>query len=109
VNGTERRIEIFKPFGEAFDLMQTILFRRFDFTKWLVIGFAAFLSGHFGGGGFNFPSQWGRHPAGTHTFNPPNFEQLKPWLPIIIAAAVVIVALIARLRVAESTRQFHFY
>ena len=91
MNGTERRIEIFKPFGEAFDLMQTILFRPFDFKKWLVIGFAAFLSGHFGGGSFNFPSQWGRHPAGTPTFNPSNFEQWKPWLPMIIVTAVVVV------------------
>lgn len=91
MNGTERRIEIFKPFGEAFDLMQTILFRPFDFKKWLVIGFAAFLSGHFGGGGFNFPSQWGRHPARTQTFNPPNFEEWKPWLLILIVTAVVVV------------------
>ena len=95
MNGTERRIEIFKPFGEAFDLMQTILFHPFNFKKWLVIGFAAFLSGHFGGGGFNFPSPWGGHPARTQTFNPPNFEEWKPWwLILIVTAVVIVVALI---------------
>lgn len=46
------KIEIFKPFGEAYALMKKILFQPFDLTKWLVIGFAAFLT-HLGAG-FNF-------------------------------------------------------
>jgi hypothetical protein len=52
MNGSESRIEIFKPFGEAWELMQKILFQPFDIKKWLVIGFTAWLA-HFGGG-FNF-------------------------------------------------------
>ena len=44
MNGSESRIEIFKPFGEAFELMKKILFQPFDLRKWLVIGFAAFLA-----------------------------------------------------------------
>ena len=44
MNGAESKIEIFKPFGEAFELMKKILFHPFDFRKWLVIGFAAFLA-----------------------------------------------------------------
>jgi hypothetical protein len=58
MNGTESKIEIFKPFGEAFDLMKRILFQPFDMKKWLVIGFAAWLAnlgGSGGGGGFNYP------------------------------------------------------
>ena len=54
MNGTEPKIEIFKPFGEAFELMKTMLFQPFDLKKWFVIGFAAWL-GHLGGGGsFNY-------------------------------------------------------
>jgi hypothetical protein len=58
VNGTEPRIEIFKPFGDAFELMKKILFQPFDLKKWLVIGFAAWLAnlgGGGGGGNFNYP------------------------------------------------------
>src|SRR6266481_839616 len=53
VNGSAAKIEIFKPFGEAFELMQKILFQPFDLKKWFVIGFAAWLSnlGLGGGGG----------------------------------------------------------
>src|SRR5207244_12575298 len=53
MNGDEPKIEIFQPFGEAFELMKKILFQPFDFKKWLVIGFAAWLS-NLGGGGYNF-------------------------------------------------------
>lgn len=49
MNGTEPRIEIFKPFGEAFELTKKILFQPFDFKKWLVMGFAAFLASLSGG------------------------------------------------------------
>src|SRR5213596_266664 len=55
MNGTEPRIEIFRPFGEAFELMKKILFQPFDLKKWLVIGFAAWLANLCGGGGgFNY-------------------------------------------------------
>jgi hypothetical protein len=56
MNGTEPNIEIFKPFGEAFDLMKKILFQPFDLKKWFVIGFAAWLANlGSGGGSFNYP------------------------------------------------------
>ncbi len=57
MNGTEAQIEIFKPFGQAFELMKKTLFQPFDFKKWLVIGFAAWLANlcGVGGGGFNYP------------------------------------------------------
>src|ERR1700692_2022743 len=53
MNGTEPKIEIFKPFGEAFELTKRILFQPFDVKKWFVIGFAAWLA-NLGGGGFNY-------------------------------------------------------
>jgi hypothetical protein len=52
MNGAQPKIEIFKPFGEAFELMKKILFQPFDLGKWCVIGFAAFLANL--GGGLNF-------------------------------------------------------
>jgi hypothetical protein len=58
MNGTESKIEIFKPFGEAFELMKRILFQPFDLKKWLVIGFSAWLAnlgGGGGGGNFTYP------------------------------------------------------
>ena len=54
MNGNEPKVEIFKPFGEAFELTKKILFQPFDLTKWLVIGFAAFLASLSGGMNFNF-------------------------------------------------------
>jgi hypothetical protein len=92
MNGERRKIEIFKPFGEAFELTNKILFQPFDLRKWLVIGFAAFLSGHFAGVGFNFPSPFGNFQSHRATQNviPPHLEQWKPWL----AAAIVLFALL---------------
>jgi hypothetical protein len=54
MNGTERTIEIFKPFGQAFEVMERILFQPFDLKKWLVVGFAAWLANLGGVGGFNY-------------------------------------------------------
>jgi hypothetical protein len=51
MNGTEPKIEILKPFDKAFELMKKILFQPFDFKKWLVIGFSAWLANLGGGGG----------------------------------------------------------
>ena len=61
MNGTEPKIEIFKPFGDGFELMKRILFQPFDLKKWLVIGFAAWLANLGGGGGFNLSDN--RHGA----------------------------------------------
>ena len=92
MNGTKPKIEIFKPFGEAFELTNKILFQPFDVKKWFVIAFAAFLSGHFAGVGFNFPSPFGNfqgHRA-TQGVIPPHLEDWKPWL----AVAIVLFALL---------------
>ncbi len=54
----ESRIEIFKPFGEAFELTKQILFQPFNLKRWLVIGFAAWLAHLGAGGGINFRYNW---------------------------------------------------
>jgi hypothetical protein len=91
MNGAQSKIEIFKPFGEAFELMKKILFQPFDLSKWCVIGFAAFLSGHFAAGGFGFspPIPWGRNGA-TQIQALPRFPQNWPWLATLIAIWVLL-------------------
>jgi len=62
MNGNGSKIEIFKPFGESFEVMKKILFQPFDLKKWLVIGFAAWLAnlgGSGGGADFNYPDNRG--------------------------------------------------
>jgi hypothetical protein len=109
MNGPEPKIEIFKPFGEAIELMKKILFQPFDLKKWFVIGFAAFLSGHFGGVGFNFPTNFGnvRQPHAGQKIN--LLEQWKPWLPVIIIGFVIFVlALVIALTWLKSRGSFIF-
>jgi len=55
MNGTGPEIQIFKPFGEAFELMKKILFQPFELKKWFIIGFAAWLANLGVGGSFNYP------------------------------------------------------
>ena len=98
MNGTPGKIEILKPLDEAFELMKKILFRPFDLKKWFVIGFAAFLAGHFAGIGFNFP--FGGFPSRGANQNVVSqdwgqWEEWKPWLPILIAVAVVLFLAVA--------------
>src|ERR1700736_2971110 len=94
VNGTEPKIEIFKPFGEAFELTKKILFQPFDFAKWLVIGFAAFLANLSGGLHFNVPTNWNRRhwrSFDTHDWDSA-VDQLPHWVrdPIIIGIVVIL-------------------
>jgi len=93
MNSTEPKIEIFKPFGEAFELTKKILFQPFDLRKWCVIGFAAFLCGHFAGVGINFPSPFGNfrpHRANQGVI-PSQLDQWKPWLQVAIVFFALLV------------------
>ena len=109
MNGTEPKIEIFKPFGDAFELMKRILFQPFDMKKWLVIGFAAFVAGDFSGMGFNFPTGFGNigQPQPSQKIHVP--EEWQPWLPVIIIGFVVcVVALVIVLMWLKSRGSFMF-
>jgi hypothetical protein len=101
MNGTEPKIEIFKPFGEAFELMKKILFQPFDLTKWLVIGFAAFLASLSGGfhSSFNPFSSWsGREDrkAIAESFRDVGSAWQMDWwvIVLIIIGALIFLALI---------------
>ncbi len=90
MNGAEPKIEIFKPFGEAFELMKKVLFQPFDLKKWVVIGFAAFLGNL--GGGFNF-----RYNFNDRSRLPQNLidaiHQIPHWI-IVVGASFLVVLLI---------------
>jgi hypothetical protein len=98
--GTPANIEIFAPFGAAFELMQKILFRPFDLKKWCLIGFAAFLS-HLAGGGanFNYNSKLGNWHSSMHTATrgaTDSFNNMSVWVvPFVVAGIVVVLCVIA--------------
>ena len=76
---SDSQIEIFRPFGQAFELMKRILFQPFDIKKWFVIGFAAWLATLGEGIGYNYQRGSGAESArqplvsrrpGLHPSNP---------------------------------------
>src|SRR5918996_997585 len=100
MNGSESKIEIFNPFGKAFELMKKILFQPFDLTKWLVIGFAAFLASFSTGfHSFNPFSGWsGREDrkAMAESFRDfGSIDQMDWWvIALIIIGALIFLAVI---------------
>src|SRR5437016_11799946 len=73
MNGPVRKIEILSPVNQAIELTRLILFRPFDITKWLVIGFAAFLSGWLNSGGGNI-NPWSFRGWNTSSAQAPQFQ-----------------------------------
>jgi hypothetical protein len=92
MNESGSKIEIFKPFGEAFELMKKILFQPFELKKWLVIGFAAWLANLGAGGGgigdFNYPDN---RREGAQKFNE-TIDQIPR--PILIAGICVLICVV---------------
>ena len=91
---TPPRIEIFAPFGEAFELTKKILFQPFDLAKWLVIGFSAWLATFFTGGGSGSrginPNDWTTRWRSEFTEGPFSGGTTPAWfIPVLI---VVIMA-----------------
>jgi len=106
MNGTEPNIEIFKPFGEAFELMQKILFQPFDIKKWLVIGFAAWLANLGGGGGFNY--RYSRRED-MQKLNEAISQVPHPILVIGVCVLIGFVLVLIVVCVAASTRALPVY
>ncbi|MCA1660314.1 MAG: hypothetical protein LC642_07240 [Verrucomicrobiaceae bacterium] len=110
MNGTEPKIEIFAPFGAAYEWMKTVLFRPFDLGKWLVIAFAAFISGSWGGGpNFNFPGGGGdwKYKWSSHE-NAPDWS-LPAWgIALIVLGALLVLVIIVVLMWVNSRGRFIF-
>jgi len=115
MNGNGSKIEIFKPFGEAFELMKKILFQPFDLKKWLVIGFAAFLASLSGGftSSSNPLSRWSTredNKAIAESFHDVWPEgQIEWWVVALIAVgALLILALVLVLAWVGARGRFIF-
>jgi hypothetical protein len=113
MDGIESKIEIFKPFGEAFELTKKILFQPFNFEKWLIIGFAAFLAYLNGGGfgGFRFPgsSNWAKRVS-PQSENVRSFiDQLGPaWWSVIGIGILLVIAIVVILTWVRARGHFVF-
>lgn len=94
MNGGEPKIEIFKPFGAAFELTKKILFQPFDLKKWCVIGFAAFLANLSGGWSFNYNLNWTRDARWPYWSGTDDLatalHQIPLWAMVLSAIAVVL-------------------
>lgn len=113
MNGERPKIEIFAPFGAAYEWMKIVLFQPFDFGKWLTIAFAAFISGAWGNGiNFNYRSwkgdTWNFHSVTHNTFSTTNGSTPAWLIPLIIAIAVVILVLVLVLVWVSSRGRFIF-
>ena len=110
MNGERPKIEIFAPFGAAYEWMKIVLFQPFDFGKWLTIAFAAFLSGAWGN---NFSFNWRGNNWNFRSVTHNNFSttdgSAPPWLiPLIIAIAVAVFVLILLFAWVSSRGRFIF-
>ncbi len=91
-----RTIDVIAPIGPAIERVKTMLFRPFDLSKWLAVGFCAWLAwlGESWGGGPNLNIPSGRRRGG------PDFDEFGrfimsnlAWL-IPLAAAIVFIGLV---------------
>ncbi|MEO8440087.1 MAG: hypothetical protein ABI540_07690 [Spartobacteria bacterium] len=107
----DSRIELFAPFGEAFELTTKILFRPFNLGKWFVIGFAAWLATFAGGLTFNFRGMgkqdwnWKSYShGGQHSL-----QDLPPWvIPVAIVGVLLVLAVIVVLTWINARGRFMF-
>ncbi len=109
---SERPIEIFAPFGEAFEITKKILFQPFDIGKWFVIGFAAWLATMFSGGSFNFRQPFGNADwdlkARTNEASA-SLEHMPPWvIPLMIGGGLFVLAIIVLLLWLNARGRFMF-
>jgi hypothetical protein len=99
MNASARKIEILAPFNQAIELTRLTLFRPFDIAKWLVIGFAAFLSGWFnsGGGSINPWSfrGWNTTNAQSSAFQWRSFNIDHTGLFVLILIALLVIVFLA--------------
>jgi hypothetical protein len=109
---SEPRIEIFAPFGEAFETTKKILFQPFDLMKWLVIGFAAWLATMFSGFSFNYRRSFGNGDWDwkAYTHGPPfSMHDVPPWvIPLVIGGGLLGLAILVLLLWLNARGRFMF-
>ncbi len=113
MNSSDRRIEVFAPFGQAFDLTKKICFQPFDLGKWFVIGFAAWLATFFsGGGGYSWRKKLGQGDWQWHAQNqgaPFTWHNTAPWvIPVFLVGLLCLLAFIALILWLNARGRFMF-
>jgi len=110
----QSEISVTAPLGLAFDRMAKILFRPFDLSKWVVIGFCAwlaFLGEGGGGGGSPGWNKSSRHTDAKHEWHRATHYVTENayWLvPVVVAAVVVCIGLWLLLLWLNSRGKFMF-
>lgn len=100
MNGDQPKIEIFEPFGAAFELMKRILFQPFDLGKWCVIGFAAFLANLSGNANLNYTPDIGDKGDWSFRSISHNATGSNDWLtscavPLLVGGVILVIAIVA--------------
>ena len=106
-----QRLSVIDPIGQAIEHVRLMLFRPFDLSKWLIVGFCAWLAqlgqGGGGGGGGNGWRADGHEP-GFHAIK----EGILANLAVIIFVAAIVIPIIIIIAVAlcwlRSRGQFMF-
>ena len=106
-------IAFFEPLNRAWERMKRILWQPFNLTKWLVLGFSAWLAGladGAGGGGWkwmaddnDFPGSRNLHGSGE-VFR--NAGEALIWLPIIAVAIMAVAAILLLILWVSSRAKF---
>ncbi len=95
MNAHEIHVSVIDPIGPAFERVKTILFRPFDFGKWFVIGFCAWLaylgSGGGGGGGGKGSGGQGSHNVQEGLGEAKHFvmENLHWIIPVAVVVTII--------------------
>ena len=112
-NNQKSQVSVISPVSPAFDRVKLLLFQPFDFGKWMIVGFCAWLATLGKGGAHaNIPMNY-KDDFSSAT---PRFEHIKESiinnLPVIIPIACLIVAVMIIMWVAllwlSSRGQFMF-
>ena len=94
-------IAFFEPLNRSWERMKHILWQPFDLTKWLVLGFSAWLAGLMdgaGGGGWKWMADENDFPGRCNL--PDSGEAFRNageafiWLPIIFVVIMAVAAIL---------------
>jgi hypothetical protein len=100
MDAQEINVSVIDPIGSAFEKVKTILFRPFDFGKWFVIGFCAWLAYLGSGGGGGGGGRGGRGGRGSYEVREglgeaKHFvlENLHWIIPVAVIVTIIAIAL----------------
>jgi hypothetical protein len=87
MKGLPMSISVIDAVGAAFGRTKRVLFQPFDFGKWFVLGFCAWLAYLGEGGGFRFQSGFNYNQRGRGGM-PPEFQAVFDWIHVHLALVI---------------------